>query len=384
MECRPTLQERLVLIKQKAPTPRGLLLSFPLLFVFGTTALTQEQERPQTSKSPSSDTQEIEKEVRRLRMIGYKLSKEEAEALEKEVAAKPDDSESFALRLKLLGYYFSQRTKGPGTQTAQPHLLWIIRNHPGSLVAGSPECGVDKVLAPIQYEEAAKAWEEQVAKNPGNARIFGNAARFFLIFDSPRAEELLIKAETLEPNNKQWASQLGHLYALREAKGDPALDENRKKGLQAHLRALEGTSGEERFYQLDKVAIAAFKAGDLGNARTHADELLTMAQEFPKNWHYGNAIYTANSVLGQIALANDNLADARTFLLAAGDTPGSPQLNSFGPDLTLASALLAKGETKTVLAFFDKVSRFWKSGTDRIEAWKKRIEKGETPSLGRF
>lgn len=89
------------------------------------------------------------------------------------------------------------------------------------------------------------------------------------------------------------------------------------------------------------------------------EELLEIAPHYSSNWNYGNAIYRGHEILGQIALREGNIAQARKELLAAGKTPGSPQLNSFGPDLTLARLLLEEGESEAVLAFADDIARFW-------------------------
>ena len=40
--------------------------------------------------------------------------------------------------------------------------------------------------------------------------------------------------------------------------------------------------------------------------------------------------------------------------------PGSPQLNSFGPIMSLAEELLEQGEPDTVLEFFAECRKFWK------------------------
>jgi hypothetical protein len=54
-------------------------------------------------------------------------------------------------------------------------------------------------------------------------------------------------------------------------------------------------------------------------------------------------------VLGLLALRNDDVATARSQLLEAGKTPGSPQLNSFGLNMMPASELLKRGERDAVI-----------------------------------
>ena len=64
-------------------------------------------------------------------------------------------------------------------------------------------------------------------------------------------------------------------------------------------------------------------------------------------------------VLGEVALRNGNIADAAQYLIASGKSSGSPALDSFGPNLSLAKALL---EVDVVLKFFDLCKAFWGPG----------------------
>jgi hypothetical protein len=88
----------------------------------------------------------------------------------------------------------------------------------------------------------------------------------------------------------------------------------------------------DRFYALSKLARAAFDAGELNNAEDYARELLAEAPRYPKDWKYGNAIFFGNMVIGRVVLKRDaSVFLARSSLPASAQTPGSPQLNSFGP-----------------------------------------------------
>ena len=113
---------------------------------------------------------------------------------------------------------------------------------------------------------------------------------------------------------------------------------------QEQLAALEkataGASGVDLEYALPKLAKRAFEAGDTEKASSYAKQLLTMASDYRNDWNYGNAIYYGNFVLGRIAVHQGDLAQAGQYLLAAAATPGSPQLDSFGPNMTLAKELL--------------------------------------------
>jgi hypothetical protein len=89
-------------------------------------------------------------------------------------------------------------------------------------------------------------------------------------------------------------------------------------------------------------------------------------------------------VLGLLALRSDDVPTAREELLKAGKTPGSPQLNSFGPNMTLASELLQKGERNTVLDYFELCRKFWKMGGQKLDSWSEMVRNGKTPPFREF
>lgn len=126
-------------------------------------------------------------------------------------------------------------------------------------------------------------------------------------------------------------------------------------------------------------------------------------------WYYGNFVHDYNQWLGLVALRENRLEEARHYLIMAGKSPGSPQLDSFGPDMILAQKLLKRGprEREAVLLYLDLVADFWaytppdrlakiekkhpgatarfqKSDAEnrqQIELWKQQIREGKNPTL---
>jgi hypothetical protein len=137
----------------------------------------------------------------------------------------------------------------------------------------------------------------------------------------------------------------------------------------------------ERFYDLSGLAKQALAHGDIANAETLATELLDLAAQFKDDWNYGNAVYDAHTVLGSVALARGNLSEARRRLLLAAETPGSPQLDSFGPNMVLAQQLLQRGESSVVLQFFQRCRRFW-TDSGSLDAWTSDVVAGRMPEFG--
>lgn len=145
---------------------------------------------------------------------------------------------------------------------------------------------------------------------------------------------------------------------------------------------LTSISVEGRFHLMTKIAPTAYSANDLQKAKSYSNELLVLAEQFRNNWNYGNATHVANLVLGRVALASGDIEAAKAYLLESGKTIGSPQLNSFGPNMTLAKALLEKGERDVVLEYFKLCANFWEMGRDRLDAWAAAVKEGETPNFG--
>jgi hypothetical protein len=144
-----------------------------------------------------------------------------------------------------------------------------------------------------------------------------------------------------------------------------------------------GSDPAEEFYRLTKATPATFSNGEMGTAAQMAQSLLKKAENWKDNWNYGNAIHAGNIVLGRIALTEGEMAQAKQFLFAAGRTPGSPQLNTFGPDMTLAKDLLAKGEKEAVLEYFELCSKFWgKQHQEKLDEWSAAVKRRDVPEFG--
>jgi hypothetical protein len=149
------------------------------------------------------------------------------------------------------------------------------------------------------------------------------------------------------------------------------------------VKKLDKASTEpDRFYALAEVAKESFESGKVEDARKYANELLTLAQKFKGDWNYGNAIHDGNVVLGRIVLKEGGAEEAKKFLLEAGKSPGSPQMNSFGPNVTLARDLIEKGEKETVIQYFELCRKFWQMGQERLDQWRKDVKAGRTPDFG--
>jgi tetratricopeptide (TPR) repeat protein len=148
------------------------------------------------------------------------------------------------------------------------------------------------------------------------------------------------------------------------------------------LAAVDTAESEEKlFYALPGAAIAAFHLEKYDYASELAEKALTLAPSYEGNWNFGNAIHLAHTVFGLVALHNNDLSGAVRELGKAGATPGSPQLDSFGPTMQLAKALLRRGESEAVLAYLHQCQTFWKMGEVWLDLWEQKIRAGEVPNF---
>jgi tetratricopeptide (TPR) repeat protein len=302
-----------------------------------------------------------------------------AHELEKRVAERPDD---LALRQEVLEAYFLDRSP-EGRKSRERHALWVVENAPDSWLAGSPFAGFVQALEPDAYERAKVLWLAHVGTRKASPAVLGNASDFFLLNDRDRALELLERAVKLAPDDPEWRRKLGHLHALEDSDREPKKEQARAALENFEAAAARTEHDSDRYLNLGDMANAALRAGETAKAEAYARELLDLAEASSRDWNYGNAVHDGHRILGQLALERGDVRSAKEHLLAAGETPGSPQLNSFGPELTLANDLLAAGERATVVEYLKACTRFWKTRGDDLRAWIAAIEAGQTPVLDR-
>ena len=138
----------------------------------------------------------------------------------------------------------------------------------------------------------------------------------------------------------------------------------------------------ERFYALGPAAKTAFNVGNKDQAKYLAEELLNMTGYYLDDWNYGNAVQDVHVVLGRLSLAEGRTESAKAHLFEAGKSPGSPQLKTFGPDMSLARDLLLKGEREVVLTYFKLCAKFWMKKFSKLPEWTKEVQNGRIPDFG--
>ena len=334
---------------------------------------------PLPKTPPASAEVSTPQDATSLWLKGYRLSAKEAKKLETQLSAHPDN---LAIRTELIGYYQRAAFSSPEARIAhQKHILWIINNRPDSEVAGN-FAELDPDLDGDAFTQGKNTWLKWTRQYPKDTAILSNAAHFLLLYDKDETERLLQQAQALEPKNPEWPNRLGELYSLQmpSASGDRRQYWAKRAFMEREVGFQLITDEDSKYNSLSDLAKTAFEAGEFDKARTYATDLLERAKGERKGWNYGNAIHFGNLVLGRIALKDGDLEKAKAYLLASGKTPGSPQLDSFGPNMLLAKDLLEKGERKAVLQYFDECATFWKR--PELKEWTAAVKLGKIPDFG--
>lgn len=296
---------------------------------------------------------------------GGRLSAEEAAKIEVELETAPGDVRK---RVQLLGYYFG-KSEAEAVERRHSHIFWFIQHRPDLQLQAFGD--IHSAVEPDAYSRAKQLWTQVIASRGNDTAVLRRASAFFVVEDRALAEELLRRGAALEPNAAYWRDRLAHLYWLAARRGETPEErtEAARRALAEYEAAIPLEKAPVRHYSLMiDAAQAAFLANDFPRAIEYANRVLVGAGEFAGKWVYGNGVHHGHIVLGRVALANDDLPAVRRHLIAAGETPGSPQLNSFGPDQEFAAELLARGEREAVLGYVTACQRFYRGGFGMLGA----------------
>jgi hypothetical protein len=170
--------------------------------------------RQQLAAAPLRPDPEVQKQIDDTKARGARrkaalaMTAAEAAAVEKTLEASPDNPEA---REKLIIFYDQA-----GKVTWEEKLAGI-RRHALWRIAHLPETdlwipNISKRYDPEGYAQAKQLWLEQTSKPEVTPKTLGRAAAFLSAYDKPAAEELLIRAQRMEPGGP-WSDRLADLYA---------------------------------------------------------------------------------------------------------------------------------------------------------------------------
>lgn len=170
--------------------------------------------RQQIAAEPLRPDPEVQKQIdeNKARSERHKaavaMTAAEAAALEKTLETNPDNLEA---RETLIVFYdqagkVSWEEKLAGIRK---HALWRLANLPETDL-WIPH--ISKRYDPEGYERAKQLWLEQTSRPDVTPKTLGRAAAFLDWSDKPMAEELLLRAQRMDPTGP-WSNRLGDLYA---------------------------------------------------------------------------------------------------------------------------------------------------------------------------
>lgn len=201
---------------------------------------------------------------------------------------------------------------------------------------------------------------------------------------SPRGRALVVlgvSAVTILTGFYVWSSYSSYGNQLRGGVGSRSRLEPAYRLSSADARLGDARSEYDRWVSLGDAALLNAEFGSAEKATAYANELLGLTRRYESDWNCGNAIHKGHISLGLVALKAGDIDGAKSNLLAAA-TKGSPQLESFGPNMVLARELLNRGERAAVLEYLDRCSGFWHADHGKISEWEAVIKEGSVPDFG--
>lgn len=152
------------------------------------------------------------------------------------------------------------------------------------------------------------------------------------------------------------------------------------------LKEVYELSSMRQFYSLHTLLNKTALNNDCTTAKTYANKLLSIAELNKSDWNYGNAVLDAQMALGHCQFVAGNMTAAVAHLELASKTPGSPQLNSYGPgyaNLQLIIDLLGAGKKQPALDFLEQSKRYWKGprADEERHQWEEEISHGKIPKF---
>jgi tetratricopeptide (TPR) repeat protein len=172
------------------------------------------------------------------------------------------------------------------------------------------------------------------------------------------------------------------LCSLLAGCGKPKPQEPKERFKLAMAKLAAADSDEKKFYALGGAAKECCAAGKIDDAQKYAEQLMALLPDFRQSRDYGGAMCDANLVLGRVAAHKGSLEDAKRYLIAAAQSPATPDLVNNGPNMSLAKDLLGKGEKQAVLDFFEQCRKLWTNGAAQLDKWSQQVRDGKTPDFG--
>ena len=149
------------------------------------------------------------------------------------------------------------------------------------------------------------------------------------------------------------------------------------------------TQTSSELYELEDKLIPLLDEGKFSEAQETVKEMEKLMDSYHSQFKFSpddgmlsvvhHKLHTAK---GRLEMKEGNIEKAKEHLLESGKVSGAPTLNSFGPNMSLAKALLEHKESEVVLTYFELCGKFWQDQFDKTDKWEAAIAKGGMPDFG--
>lgn len=300
-----------------------------------------------------------------------------------QLLSSPHDLKS---RVDLLWHYRVKFGDAQAEREANKHILWLITNQPRAAVLATPIAEISTLPNSAAFDSARAMWLGQVEAHPEDSRILGNAGVFLLREDPTRAMPLLDSANKIDPNNTTWLKALAEGY-----RAQAMATEGQQRQLLAELSVSMYERAADRVRSVrERMAIfsrAATIARHLDDGCTKALSLsgkasaLTSAVDSTSD--RAVVAHTSAVIAGLCAISSNRIDFARdSSIVAAGETLKNQSVSLTDLDMSLAQALLDRGEKNAVLIYLDLCANATQSS--EVRAWIEKINRGEKPDFSGY
>jgi len=144
---------------------------------------------------------------------GSRLEPCDASLREKAILQTPTD---INCRILLLGFYLKNRGTPENVLNRYRHISWFVENCPWHPIARHPFMWYQITDGQENYEQIRHLWLSQTFSNhPRQKEILLNAAQFFLQSEIQVAEDCLLKAQAIAPEDALVLSDIEWLRMFR-------------------------------------------------------------------------------------------------------------------------------------------------------------------------
>lgn len=313
---------------------------------------------------------------------GMALSSKDVNILEDILLNEPG---SFSIHAKLTVYYFFAQNRGLSYREHDlrfQHIEWLIHEHPDHEFCGYPFMHVRKKERPADYEMLKARFLEAVHAHDQEVNVLRNAARFLMLEDPEAAATMYEKILSRDVYDRSTTKELARAYSLEAVQKGEQDETFLAKAAELYTGLLENASRSEKAFLYLDIAQCYWVTGEMSKCRDVA--LCAIDHSIPESGgHEAKVLHEANSILGLLSIADNDISAAADFLIKSTELGQSGEIELAMPNLRLANELLRKDQARIVIAFLANCRHFWRYGVESglIDRWISDISAGRSPDL---